>query len=123
MGISRERLRTPLKRVRPRARDRWSHKLEDPRHRAAKFGDQGRERLSRWSSTAAIPSSPAFPARLAMLYGSPNYGGIQYCFTAALMAWRLNTESWPRPIWPTPTVSWYGAGTPSTPAPQPRVIY
>ena len=90
-----ERVRTPLKRVGPRGSGQmmpisWEEALDTIAGKLQQIkAESGPESVVFY---CGYPKQPRpFLQRLAMLYGSPNYGTeSSSCFTAALMAWRLN---------------------------------
>ena len=90
-----ERVRTPLKRVGPRGSGQmvpisWEEALDTIAGKLQQIkAESGPESVVFY---CGYPKQPRpFLQRLAMQYGSPNYGTeSSSCFTAALMAWRLN---------------------------------
>ncbi len=90
-----ERVRTPLKRVGPRGSGQmvpisWEEALDTVAEKLQEIkAASGPESVVFY---CGYPKQPRpFLQRLAMLYGSPNYGTeSSTCFTAAAMAWRLN---------------------------------
>ena len=90
-----ERVRTPLKRVGPRGSGQmvpitWDEALDTVTEQLQRLkAESGPESVVFY---CGYPKQPRpFLQRLAMLYGSPNYGTeSSTCFTAAVMAWRLS---------------------------------